>query len=171
MPQVTIDVPQATLDVMHDEALSLEDLLELGLERLDERKAARKQAFISMVVPQDALIFLAELGVTLSEAFEAGVRYIEWKQVLGKFNREDIAVSKKNQSPRVPISLETPQEYVDFLAANDLDLAGTFYRGVVVISEEIPNEETIAAMNSSIDECHVAKDKEDFYKQIGLDKW
>jgi hypothetical protein len=163
MPQVTIDVPQATLNMVSENDISLEELLRLGQAAFAELPRP-----VTIEVPQDALDFLEEYEVTHAEALESGIRYIRWRKALDKFDRTEIAVDPDDGSPRRRISFETPKKYLDFVAENDLDLAGVFYRGYTVISEEIPNEETQRAMNGP----HIEyANMEEMFKALGLDKW
>jgi antitoxin component of RelBE/YafQ-DinJ toxin-antitoxin module len=161
--------------VLARKGMSLADALRLTADRIAQEEdfplpftpdAAAQR--ISLTAPQDALDFLSAYGISPTHALQRGFIYARAQKALHTLNRSEIAIDAHNTSPRVLVSLEASPEALAFATANKLDLSGLFYVGVVAVSEEIPNDETERAMNS---DDIVYKDKEEFYKAIGLDTW
>jgi hypothetical protein len=166
MPQVTVDVPQAILNMVRKNDISLEELLRLGETAFEGLPKP-----VTIEVPQDVLDFLEEYDASYVEVLKSGIQYIRWKKALDQFDRAAIVIDPDDASPRTGLSFDVPKDCRDFVAENDLDLAGVFYRGYMVLSEEIPGEETQRAMDRLEDECHPAQSIEDVFTRLGLDKW
>jgi hypothetical protein len=71
------------------------------------------------------------------------------------------------------VTIEVPENVLEVMKKHEMTPEEVFEYGFELMSNEIPNEETLRAMEHSErgEGVHTAKDEDDFYASLGLDKW
>jgi hypothetical protein len=71
------------------------------------------------------------------------------------------------------VTIEVPERVLEVMKKHDMTPEEVFEYGFELMSSEIPNEETLQAMEQSErgEGIYTAKDENDFYESLGLDKW
>jgi hypothetical protein len=68
------------------------------------------------------------------------------------------------------ITVDVPESILNYLDEHHVSVAEALEHAVVCIDLEIPNKETVRALLHPEDD-YAAKDLDDAFKRVGLDKW